>query len=328
MSLDSTPWFIGGGATHSPEVARTLAFTATRGSEGLVEPADLRVTAQPTPNGTVAVAPGAAIIRNRYAGGGQQSYTLRNSTQTNVPVVATGSGGGRTDLVIARVLDPQYEGSAPVDPTLFDYARLQIIQGVPAGTKTARELNLGYPAIALARVTIPASTATITAGMITDLRKVANPRRERAMLTIYPTGKWRDGTARQLPTVAYDFWPITAAQRPVVAVPEWATHLDVVAHLSGIIYVKSTDNSDSVAGVRTGFASTTPSQNGILVQDAEDAGGRYHYTVIGSHAVTANLRGADQMISLQGVRTAGTGRWYADYQSSIVIDWEFSEGPQ
>ncbi|OMH30659.1 hypothetical protein [Tersicoccus sp. Bi-70] len=326
--LDSTPWFVGGGAQHSPEVARLLAFATSRGSEGIVGVGDLMVEAQPIPNGTVRVRPGSCLLLNRYAGGGQQTYVLRNPTSTDVPVVATGSGGGRTDLVIARVLDPQYEGSAPANPVTFSYARLQIIQGVPAGTKTAKELGLGYPAVALARITIPASTGTITPGMITDLRRVANPRRERAMVTVFPTGNFRAGTAQAMPTGAYTSWPITPDQRPVVAVPEWATRLDIVAHLSGVIYRRSNSPADTVAGVRTGFANTTPGQNGILVQDAEDADGRYHYTVIGTHLVDATLRGTDQRINLQGSRSAGNGYWYADSQSSIVIDWEFSEGAQ
>lgn len=326
--LDATPWFVGGGAQHSPEVARLLAHVATQGAAGIVGVGDLRVSAQPTPNGQIRIAPGAVIIPNRYAGGGQQSYSLRNSTQTDVTVVPTGSGGGRTDLVIARVLDPQYEGNPPADPVTFDYGRLQVLQGVPAGTKTVKELGLTYPAVALARISIPASTGTITSGMITDLRRVANPRRERAMVTIFPTGNWRQKTAQQINTASYSSWPITVDQRPTVYVPEWATQLDIVAHLSGVIYRKGSTAADTAAGIRTGFANTTPSQNGILVQDAEDSDNRYHYTVVGSHVVDATLRGTEQRINIQAYRSSGTGLWYGDYQTSVVIDWEFSEGAQ
>lgn len=321
MALDNTPWFVGGGAQHSPEVARTLSFASTRGAEGIVGIGDLKVQAQATPTTTVRVSPGAAIILNRYAGGGQQSYGLRNATQTDVAITATGSGGGRTDLIVARVLDPQYEGAAPADPTTFQYSRLVVIQGVPSGTKTAKELNLGYPAIALAKITLPASTATVTSGMITDLRRVAQPRRDRAMVTVFPSA------TQSIPTTGYSSWPIQSAQRPLVSVPDWATRVDIVAHLSGVKFLQS-GGTMTTAGIRTGFGSTDPAQNGIIVQDAVDSSGRYHYTLIGTHTIDSSMRGTDQYINLQGYRTYGSGMWTADNQTSIVIDWEFSEGAQ
>jgi hypothetical protein len=328
MAFDSTPWFVGGGAQHSPEVARGLAYAGTRGAEGVAGVSDLKVQAQSVANGTVRVITGGALLLNRYAGGSGQTYSLRNATATDVPVNPTGSGGGRTDLVIARVLDPQYEGAPPADPTNFQYARPAIIQGVPAGIKSVKELGLAYPAIALAKIALPASTATVTAAMITDLRRVAQPRRERAMVTVFPTGNWNNNTAQEIPAGSYASWPITAAQRPLVYVPEWATRVDIVAHLSGVIYVRSSDNSQTAAGVRTGFGSTLPAENGILVQDGTDAGGRFHYTVIGTHLIDASMRGTDQYINIQGNKSSGSGRWYGDYQTSVVIDWEFSEGAQ
>lgn len=322
MSLDLTPWFIGGGAEHSPEVARALAYVATRGSEGIAGVTDLRVEAQPIPDNTVRVIPGGGHMLNRYPGNPGQSYTLRNSSATAVPIPPTGSSGGRTDLVIARVLDPQYEGVAPADPTTFEYARLTTITGVSSSVKSAKELNLGYPAIALARITIPANTATITSSMITDLRRVALPRRERAMVTIFPD------TNLVIPTSGYNYWPITAAQRPLIFVPEWATRVDIHANVTGIKFDKGSTVADTVAGVRTGFGPTAPAQNGIMVQDAEDTGGRYNNNWIGTHLITEAMRGTDQYLAIQATRSSGTGLWTADYQTSIMIDFEFSEGAQ
>ena len=321
MAFDPTPWFVGGGAQHSPEVARALAFASTRGAEGVAGVGDLKVSAQSVPNGTVGVAPGGGLLLNRYAGGTGQTYSLRNATTTNVTVTPTGSSSGRTDLVIARVLDPQYEGAAPTDPTNFQYAYPTIIQGVPSGTQTASELSLGYPAVALAKITLPASTGTVTSGMITDLRKVAQPRRDRAMVTVFPS------TPQTMPTSSYGNWPVPTGQRPVVSVPVWATRLDVVAHVSGVKFVQS-GAADSVAGVITVFAANNSAQNGIIIQDKEDSNGRYSYTWIGTHIIDSSMRGTDQLLSIQAFRTAGSGIWTADYQTSVVIDWEFSEGAQ
>ena len=61
MSFDSVPWFVGGGALHSPEVARLLAHAATSGAAGVVTPADLAVSALPVPGASVRVAVGGAL---------------------------------------------------------------------------------------------------------------------------------------------------------------------------------------------------------------------------------------------------------------------------
>ena len=86
MALDSTPWFVGGGAQHSPEVARSLAYASTNGAEGTCGISDLRVQAQSVPNGSVQVIPGAALLLNRYTGGVGQTYALRNATGTDIKV--------------------------------------------------------------------------------------------------------------------------------------------------------------------------------------------------------------------------------------------------
>lgn len=226
MATDPTPWFVGGGAEHSPEVARLLAYASTAGSEGIIDPSSLRVSAQAVPGPSVRVFPGAGLILNRYAGGGQQTYALRNPTSTTVAIPATGSSGGRTDVIVARILDPQYEGQPPADPLTFQYARLERINGVPANTKTAKQLNLGYPAIALARVTIPASTGTITAGMITDLRSVANPKVE---TVLRPRATITAGEESLVATRANGEWFPNAGGEQQIDIPEWATRAQISA---------------------------------------------------------------------------------------------------
>lgn len=329
MATDPVPFFVGqAGVRHSAETVRLGLYASTGGAEGVAGVSDLKVQAQAVPNGTVRVLTGGALLLNRYAGGSNQSYALRNATATDVTVTPTGSGGGRTDLVVARILDTQYEGTPPADVNAFEYSRIVTIQGVPAGTTTAKELNLGYPAIALAKITLPASTGTVTAAMITDLRRVAIPRRDRAMSTVFPTGKWQLGTGQQIPAGAYGTWPLKDAQRMSVYVPEWATRVDILVHLSGVVYAKSNDSNQTAAAVRTTFGTTTPGESGILAQDGDDAGSRMHYTVIGTHLIPSAMRGTTQLLGVQGNKTVGTGRWYGDDQTSVVLDWEFSEGAQ
>lgn len=232
MAVDPTPWLVGGGATHSPEVVRQSLYDSTSGAEGISSATALQVRAQATPNGTVRVAPGGAVLNNRYPGGAGQSYSARNSSQTSVPVTATGSAGGRTDAVILRILDPQYAGQPPADPNNFQYTRLEAITA-PAGVKDISQLNLAYPAILLARITIPANTGTITNAMITDLRNIAQPR----ALDVW----------RPRPNVAADTELLVAAHadgeyfpnaggEQWIDIPVWATRVQIRATWMGIRY--------------------------------------------------------------------------------------------
>lgn len=184
MAFDPVPFFVGGGALHSAETARLLAYAATGGIAGVAAASDLQITQLPTAGTSVRAASGGAVIPNLYPGGSQQSYVGRAASTTDVPVTATGSGSGRVDLVIARIDDPQYGGTIPVDVTIGPYIRLDIIQNVAAGSTTL-PAGIAYPAIVLARLDIPASTATITTSMITDLRSAANPTTPAGTITMF-----------------------------------------------------------------------------------------------------------------------------------------------
>lgn len=319
MAMERVPYLVGGGFEHSAEIMRSALAAATSGAEGIVLPGDFRVTPLPVPGTSIVVGPGNGLIRNSYGGGGSQTYAVRAPSQTELPIQATGSSGGRSDLIITRIDDPTYAGGE-FDPKTFEAAKFEVVRGVPASTRTAKELNLGYPAIEIARVKLPASTGTVTAGMITDLRRVALPRRERGLLTIYPSGSYESGTANRAYPGAYAAWPIRPEERPSIYVPDWATQLQVVVHISGAQFVKGS-SAISRLGLRTGFGSTG-SENGIAV---ETTTGRHHYSVVGTHAIPASRRGAQQLLNVQAVQTAGDGVFWADYQTSVGIDYEFSE---
>ena len=177
----SVPWAIASnGAKHSGEVARTLAFAATQGSEGVISVGDMAVQQLAVAGASVQIIPGACAMLNRSPGGDHQTYVDRELATLQLAIASTSSGGGRSDLIVRRVEDPDFPSWAvPVDPLLGPYSRYAVISGVPNTTTTAKQLNLGYPAIALARIDIPLSTATITTAMIKDMRKVCNPRRQR-----------------------------------------------------------------------------------------------------------------------------------------------------
>lgn len=179
MAVENAPWAVDG-AKHSGAVSRTLAYASTNGAEGVIGPGDLAVLATQTPSNQVRVMPGGAAIRNRAASGGQQTYTARNVSQTLVTVEPTSSSGGRTDYVWAHIVDPEYSGQVPENPLDAQYFFLTSSPAQPPGNGWYR----------LARIDIPANTATITQAMITDLRQVANPRSETVMVTRPMIGNW------------------------------------------------------------------------------------------------------------------------------------------
>lgn len=309
--MDPTPFFVGGGAEHSPEVVRQFIYDSTGGAEGVSGPGALKVLPMAAATSRVRVQPGGFLLNNRYPGGSGQSYDGRNATETEVEVPNTGSGGGRVDMLVARVLDPQYEGQPPADPNNFDYSRLQLIQGVSPTVETAAELNLNYPAVELARITQPLNNTAVTAAMVKDLRKLARPQSVRRQIVIQPKAD------HNIPT-SYSSWPITAGERPQVFVPRWATHLTLKADYGGIEFIGTTR---TVAGIRTGFGAEA-SENGIII--AETAG-RGHYVVGAEHVVPDTLKGKFALINLQAMRSDGTGNLQADYQSTIILNYEFTE---
>ena len=165
MAVDPVPYVVHG-ARHSADVFRQAHYDATGGAEGVSLPQNLSVRATGTPSGQVRVAPGGATILNSYSGGDGQSYSVRNASETLVDVPASDSTGSKSWRIIFRVSDPQFGGPIPVDAETGPYAFLECV---------ANSATVDHPHIDLARVDVPASTATITADMITDLREVANP---------------------------------------------------------------------------------------------------------------------------------------------------------
>lgn len=323
MSWDPVPWFVGGGAQHSPEVARLLAHAATSGAEGIVGVKDLRVRPLSVPGTSVRVSPGAALIRDRTSGNPQQTYVSRLPSQDTVEIAPTGSGGGRTDLVVARVEDPYTPGAPwqdPEDPAVGPYMFTRVITNVPAGTTSVADLDLGYSAIPLARINIPKSTGTITSNMITDLREVAIPRRERVLLADQVYAETTD----RLGATVDEAWPDPTVMEWYVDIPEWATEVSIVMTWGGIesvnnfngwVWARLIDGADQIETAKTRINTLAgTSRDTIVVADTirvpSALRGRRHVRFVG-----------------RGNKTDGTGTLTIDGGSMITADIEFTERP-
>lgn len=322
MTWNPTPWMVGGGAEHPVEVARMLAYAATGGADGVIEPNGLKVRPLATPGTSVRVGSGGCVMRNRYPGGGEQSYVGRNPGDDVVPIAATSSAAQRSDLVVARVVDPQYEGAAPSNPNAFQYMRTEVIQGVPWNADQAwLTANRQYPAIALARIELPPSTGTVQAQHITDLRALAQPRSHRVVEMGGPTADAfltsSDGTV----------WPSFA---PSVRIPAWATHVSVIATIAAVGYMDGSVAGTLAVSLGPAGASQWRSSNTYYDLDVgSNDGARTTLAIGGKGPIPTALRGTVQQVRTEGKRDAytGTAALVTRPGTHVVFDVFFTEEP-
>ncbi|KHS54183.1 hypothetical protein [Brevibacterium linens] len=171
MALYPVPWFTTGGiegeggAENYGELARAATYAGTMAATGIIEPADFRVTALPTPGAAVRVHKGSAVIKSTYPGVFGQSYVVQERDYTDVPVAATGSSGGATKYVYLLIEDTQFTGQPPESVEDGPYNSYHVTTTLPQF----------QPYLLLAKINQPASRADIQPSMIEDLREVANP---------------------------------------------------------------------------------------------------------------------------------------------------------
>lgn len=320
MPWDSVPWFTEGGAEHSSEIARLLAYAAFGGAEGVVGVGDLAVKALASPAAAVQIRTGACAIVNRAAGSAYQAYAARLPTGDQVPIAATGVSA-RSDLIVARIENPYSYGETwpnPSDPKVGPYVYTRVISGVPKTTTNVRQVRPSDSAITLARIDIPANTSTITQAMIKDLREMVSPRRERRLYTGFPAA---------LSTLTYSdnkwhAWPGEPA-RWNVDVPLWATKVKIVTTLAGFRMTRA----DVYASMQNVFGGTL-GQNTAIDDDQGNNTRRSTIVLADSLSVPAAMRGTTQTLSLQTYMSRSeTGDVAVDASTSIIADVEFSEAP-
>ncbi|GAA2084426.1 hypothetical protein GCM10009759_03450 [Kitasatospora saccharophila] len=306
MTLIQPPLMVTGG-THPARSMRMMIRDLSHGSQGITEGDDLRVSPTTTPGPGVRVGTGSAVVAG--ATWGQGSYTQYNNGDQVVPIAPTG-GTGRTDLLCLRVEDPEFEGSR--DPGRDDIGYFHVIPGVSATTTAP---PAGMSAIPLARITQPPNCATITASMITDLRKVANPRRERKLSTIigFPYtvlpaqwGVWQDN------------WPPNATAQ--IDIPTWATKANLIATLTGIRVM-----GETFFGLRLKWGAWI-SREFQVDTDTITYASKYTAMVADNPDITAAMRGTRQELRLQGGRynNANGNADVAD-GTALIFDVEFVE---
>lgn len=318
MAWDGIPWFVEGTAA-SEETVRLLAEVAAGGGEGIVGPADLRVSALGAPSGAVQLGPGAFVARRRAAGAASQAYAARLPVAEQVDIAPTGADGPRTDLVIARIEDP-YGGETwpePADPSSGPYVFTRVITDVTPGTRSILEVDPDSTAVTLARIDLPANTSAVTAEMVTDLRQLARPRSQTTRQYLHSVWSTPDDIGAI--TDAWEDFPLGARwQQPV---PEWATHVQVHAMATGLLHPNSVEARGQLRVV-------VDEQNGIGMPYRVGSASRFNAQVGHTFVIEPADRGGSVPIAVQGIGTAGyTGVLQADGGSVLSVEISFSQLP-
>lgn len=227
--LKRWPWALNQpGHDYPAENLRAQHFDATSGGNGVGSPTACKVVAQPAADGTVSILPGGATARSTYAGAEGQSYHMHVFSPIVVEVPPTGSAsGGRHDLLVLRVSDPQYGDYPPGAPRReltaeeaagYDFWYPHLIQG------TSANQQLDYPHVKLAHIRRGPNQTIVTDNDIHDLRVLAKGKSERFIDFSHPS------RTEDLVLGGSYFTAGTIS----VPVPEWATVAKVKADMSGI----------------------------------------------------------------------------------------------
>lgn len=285
---------------------RMGSWVATSGAAGVVTATDFKVQALPTPGAAVTINAGGAVIPTRYGNSTtQQSYTVANDQAFNLSIAATGAAG-RTEYVIIKIEDPQYAGQAPENP----------LDALYCDVVTVATLPTTYPYLALARLNIPANTSTITNSMITDLRKIAVPRRQRDTVIATTTA----GQHHDLTSSAFIDFPNGTAVN--VEIPSWASKAIIRADLLETYTMTASIDGQMVLMLGNQPAYTTGRRfDEVWTGETQ----RQDHGIVAAFTIPASMRGTTQNLRIRARRLNGTGALRADGHTQVVWDIEFIE---
>jgi len=293
---------------------RMMIKDLARDNQGVTTGLDMKVSALSTPGTGVQVSDGSAVIAGK-ASTVQGHYNAYNIGSDTVSIAATG-GVGRSDMLVLRVEDPEYEGTR--DPATDPIVFFEVVSNVSSSATTVPS---GYSAIPLARIDIPASTATITNSMITDLRKVANPRRERTLYQYFYSG-----SLTQISGTSGTWQNFPSAVTWSIPVPSWAGKVKVVLTAAGI----RLDDGYVFGGYTFQFGTKEAAQS-VNIDDNQGSGVRRQTFITADTLSLTDTAGAAMRGTTVTLRpkmrcnTGNVGKIGADTATTFIADVEFDE---
>ncbi|MDS2172528.1 hypothetical protein [Nesterenkonia sp. CL21] len=328
VANDSTLWAVNGPVETDARQPRHFAHSALGGQTGIIGPLSCEVLAQPTPNNTVRILPGGFCIEANHGGGPlgypeapRQMYVHDLMQTISQEIDPTDSSGGRIDVVGIVIDDPQFEGTTElIDWETHRFWRPHVAKGVSSIANRPQHFpEVGRPFLPLARVTIPASTATITQDMITDIRFLAVER------TKFDTIVQRPDESRTLTTSnASDY--VSLDQIRSIIIPQWATHVKLDGEIIGCA---ATGSGDVNGRVRFVFSPGTGNKyTGSVPFNESNAWSRFTLPAFGTIPLDDNERGRRSFFRFQVQRTTGSGGLsIASHLTAYKIRVTFVEDP-
>lgn len=331
MGWDNAPTAIDGTQLQGEDLRRGLY--ATSKSQGIAGVGDLKVLPLSVPGNGFRVSPGSALVYNKYVTPIRESYSVGAPTED-----IFGSGGmpasigsPRSHLVAVMVGDPQYSNAGhpyfPAtfpglnDPLTYQYTRTWLFQNVPAGSGQAwLDANVPYPALALARLDVPASTTTIQASHIVDLRTMANPRTLDVQWNQAVVGA---DVLAVVTAFTYKPWPAAAAK--AIDIPSWATKCYVDAYIYGFVQGGGAAIVD--AAMRVGINGGSVGAQSVFYSPVAEAAGRKLVLLGAPIAISAAERGTTKTFEIQATysNTSMNNALATDTRTSASVHLRFAE---
>ncbi len=303
------PALLTDGGTHPSALVRRFQKSVVLGNEGIDFGGDLKVRQTATASTSILIGPGGAFVNGKVSAL-QGTYYVSNPDDQTVANAVPSVGTVQHYLVVLRVADPAFEGTA--DPNL-NMNSVQVVSTTIGG----RTLPAGTTGIVLARLEVPADTTTVTAAMIVDLRQMANPRRQRVLRSIFVPVSPVDALGAAAGT--REFWPDVASFG--VDVPTWAARMIVVVMMTGV----STRTGSTNGNTRV-LLGTAATQDVPFNEDWAGSTQRRLFVTGGTVTITSAMRGSTQTLRTDAVRHDTGGTLEANGGTTVFFDYEFVEG--
>jgi hypothetical protein len=316
VTFQSAAYAVDGNAENG-NFLRLMLQSATMGAQGVIGALDMIVTQTlPTATAGIVIAGGACVVLGAETPYQGSYYGYNVGNDTSLTIAATG-GSARSDMVVVRAEDPTWSGSPWGNPASGQILFPRVISGVSPGATTVPG---GYSAIPLARIDMPATTSTVQASYIHDLRSVSQPQRLLQVIGAQDVTvrNWTVGTAG----VA---WPPGASWQ--VPIPAWATIMQMNWEINDALWQSGWARGylNPFFGAAVGSPNLTMPQTLVSIPTAS---GPYRHSIAGGFQVTipAALRGTTQTLQFKQV-TDGTqtGILSVDEGSSYAIVYEFQQ---
>lgn len=334
MPNDYVPWMIGGGVQHPVEIARLLAHVATTGRDNILGAKSLEVRAQETPNASVRVFPGAAAIRSRAAGTTYDSYIAKYPDIVNVPIAPQGASGTRYDMILARVEDPFQAGEpwdSPSEEDMADgtaeYSKIRAVTIVDLDVLShIEDYHLGYTAIPLALIAMPANATVVIQDYITDFRSISMHRSQREQkISNEPDGSLGDVSAEV--DGDWDEFPGPASYLSTI-IPEWATHALIKVIVSGVSVNDSVEGALRVS-LGDGGVDTVYGPETYLKLTPHATFDAHTFIAAADLAIPEEIRNTQAYVRMQGRREIGNdGSLNAGDSAVSIVEVDFIERPE